>query len=147
MDFNSETYFMQRALQQAKYALQDGEVPVGALIECNGKIISQSFNNVEILKDATAHAEMIVISSACAELGSKYLSECTLYVTLEPCHMCLGATNWAKLKKIVYGASDHQNGGLSKYPNAKHKKTSVISGIMEKECNELLETFFKNLRE
>lgn len=136
---------MKNAIQQSKIALEKGEVPVGAIIECNKKIISKSYNNVELLKDPTAHAEMLAISSACSFLKSKYLTNCTIYITLEPCPMCMSAIILSKIKNIVYAASDPENGGISKY-SLSTNKISIVKGIMKSEAENILKTFFEKIR-
>ncbi|MCB0489454.1 MAG: nucleoside deaminase [Cyclobacteriaceae bacterium] len=147
MDLYTDEYFMREALKEAQKAFEDGEVPVGAVVACKNRIIGRAHNQTEKLTDATAHAEMLAITAASNFLGSKYLSECTLYVTLEPCIMCAGALHWVQLMKLVYGASDVQRGySLSKSPIL-HGKTEVVSGIKSNECAELVNSFFKRIRE
>ncbi len=136
-----DTYFMKRALQEAQQAYEKGEVPVGAVIVCKGQIIARAHNLTETLNDVTAHAEMQAFTSAADYLGGKYLRECTLYVTLEPCQMCGGASYWAQVGKIVFGARDEQRG----YINMKttlHPKTKIIGGVLGDECGKLLTQFF-----
>ena len=140
-----DTYFMQQALNEAKLAFAKNEIPVGAIIVCQNKIIARGHNLTETLTDVTAHAEMQVFTAASNYLGSKYLNKCTLYVTLEPCCMCAGAAYWTQIGKIVYGASD-ENRGFIKPQLPLHPKTKVVSGILKKECSALLMTFFKNQR-
>lgn len=147
MDLYTDEYFMREALKEAQKAFEDGEVPVGAVVVCQNKIIGRAHNQTEKLTDATAHAEMLAITAASNFLGSKYLSECILYVTLEPCVMCAGALHWVQLMKLVYGASDVQKGySLSKSPIL-HSKTEVVNGIKSGECAELVNSFFKRIRE
>ena len=137
----NDTYFMKRALQEAEMAFEKGEVPIGAVIVCKNQIIARAHNLTETLNDVTAHAEMQAFTSAADYLGGKYLKECTLYVTLEPCQMCAGASYWSQIDKIVFGTRDDQRG----YMNMKttlHPKTKVVSGIMEEECGKLLTRFF-----
>ena len=137
----NDTYFMKRALQEAEMAFEKGEVPVGAVIVCKNQIIARAHNLTETLNDVTAHAEMQAFTSAADYLGGKYLKECTLYVTIEPCQMCAGASYWSQIDKVVFGARDDQRG----YMNMKttlHPKTKVVSGIMEEECGKLLTRFF-----
>jgi tRNA(adenine34) deaminase len=142
----SDEYFMQEALKEARKALALGEVPVGAVVVCQNKIIARTHNQTEQLTDATAHAEMLAVTSASYELGSKYLTECTLYVTLEPCVMCAGALHWVQLQKLVFGAEDVQRGySLAKSPLL-HPKTEVVKGIFQNESKELLNQFFKRIR-
>ena len=142
----SHQHFMQQALVQAQIAFEKDEVPVGALIVANDIIIAKAYNQVEQLQDPTAHAEILAITAACEYLGSKYLTGCTLYVTLEPCFMCGSATNWAKLSRIVYGASDEKNGVIQFHQSILHPKVEIISGIMENECEALLKDFFRQKR-
>ena len=139
-------YFMKMALKEATYAYEEDEVPVGAVVVCNNKIIGKGYNQTEKLKDVTAHAEMIAITAASNYLGSKFLEECILYVTLEPCLMCASALKWARISTLIYGASDIK-GGYSKTKGViLHPKTEVVNGIMENECGSLLTQFFKQKR-
>jgi len=138
--------FMKLALQEAKLAPEHEDIPVGALIVCQGKIIGRGHNQVELLNDATAHAEMIAITSAFSYLGSRYLNECTLYVTLEPCTMCAGALNWAQLGSLVFGAFDEKRGYRKFNQGIIHPKTKLITGVLKEECQHLLVDFFKGLR-
>ncbi len=140
-----DNYFMKKALQEAEQAFGNGEVPVGAVIVANNRIIGRGYNLVEKLHDVTAHAEMQTITSAANFIGGKYLTGCTLYVTLEPCQMCAGALYWSQISKVVYGASDLKRGYNVMGANL-HPKTKVISGIMEKEASELLKRFFLQKR-
>jgi len=137
----NDTYFMKRALQEAEIAFDKGEVPVGAIIVLKDKIIARAHNLTETLNDVTAHAEMQAYTAASDFLGGKYLKGCTMYVTLEPCQMCAGASYWTQIDKIVYGASDPDRGfvGLN---TTLHPKTKVVSGILENECAQLLKRFF-----
>ncbi len=139
-------YFMREALKEARKALENGEVPVGAVVVCQNKIIARAHNQTEQLTDATAHAEMIAVTSASHHLGSKYLTECTLYVTLEPCVMCAGALNWTQLQKLVFGAHDVQRGYSLVSTPLLHPKTEVEKGVQKAECKELIDTFFKKIR-
>lgn len=139
-------YFMKQALLEAETALQKGEVPVGAVISMENQIIARAHNLTEQLHDATAHAEMQAITSAADYLGSKYLNECTLYVTLEPCTMCAGALFWSQIGKIVFGAYDEKRGYHRHQQDILHPRTQVISGILENECAEILKNFFRNKR-
>jgi len=143
----SDEYFMKEALKQAHIAFSEGEVPVGAVVVCNQKIIARAYNMTEKLNDVTAHAEMIAYTAASEFLGGKYLEECILYVTLEPCVMCAGASFWTRIGKIVFGASDPKRGYQSIDKNIKHKKTTVVSGIHEKECSDILKLFFESKRD
>ena len=137
---------MREALKEAVRALEDGEVPVGAVMVCDGRIIGRGHNQTERLKDATAHAEMIAITSATAWLGGKYLKDCTLYVTLEPCVMCAGALNWSQLTRLVFGAADVQRGYSLISDPLLHPKTEIVKGVMAEECTALLQQFFRNIR-
>jgi tRNA(adenine34) deaminase len=139
-------YFMKQALVEAKKAALAGEVPVGAVVVCNGMIISRAHNQTELLNDVTAHAEILAITAASNNLGSKYLDECTIYVTLEPCVMCAGALAWAQLDKVVFGAADDKRGFMLQGRHILHPKTKLEYGILESECSELLKEFFKKLR-
>ncbi len=141
-----DEYFMREALKQARQAYAGDEIPVGAVIVCDGEIIARGYNMTEKLNDVTAHAEMLVITSAAEQLGGKYLVDCSLYVTLEPCVMCVGATQWAQIGKIVYGAKDEKRGFTNYSKKILHPKTKVVTGILEKECSELMVGFFKNKR-
>ena len=136
-----DTYFMKKALQEAEDAFEKGEVPVGAVIVIKNKIIARGHNLTEQLNDVTAHAEMQAITSGANFLGGKYLTGCTLYVTLEPCQMCAGALYWSQISKIVYGAPDLER-GYNVMGTTLHPKTEVVSGILEKEASELLKRFF-----
>lgn len=139
--------YMQEALKQAHFAFEKGEVPVGAVIVVNNRIIARSHNQVELLNDPTAHAEMLAITSASEALSGKYLEECTMYVTLEPCVMCAGALNWAQIDTVYYGASDEKRGYSLLGKTVFHPKTKIISGLLSKECGDLLQQFFRNLRD
>lgn len=138
--------FMKIALDEARAAALQGEVPVGAVVVCNGTVIARARNLTEALTDVTAHAEMQAITAAAAYLGGKYLDQCTLYVTLEPCIMCAGAIGWSQLQRLVYGASDPKRGYTIFAPDALHPKTEVVSGIMADECAEIVQEFFKKRR-
>lgn len=143
--------YMRQAITLAKTAYDSGEVPVGAIIIKENRIVGKGFNQTEMLNDPTAHAEMIAISSACATLDSKYLRDCTLYVTLEPCPMCAGALVWSKIDRIVFGAMDQKAGACGTLFNIASNKNlnsraEIIHGVMEGECSKLLKTFFKERR-
>jgi tRNA(adenine34) deaminase len=140
-----DTYFMKKALQEAEYALEAGEVPVGAVIVVQDRIIARAHNLTEKLIDVTAHAEMQAITSAANFLGGKYLKDCTLYVTLEPCQMCAGALYWSQIGKIVYGATDEQR-GCGVMGTTLHPKTKMIGGILADEAASLLQQFFAKKR-
>lgn len=143
--FNDE-YFMRKALEEAKTAFELGEVPIGCVVVSRDIIIARSHNLTEKLNDVTAHAEMQAITAAAGTLGGKYLDDCTIYVTVEPCVMCAGALNWAQIKKIVYGAADEKKGYSRFKTEILHPKTEVVSGVLNKECSELMTTFFKGKR-
>ncbi len=143
--FNDE-YFMKQALMEAKTAYDEGEVPVGAVVVCNNKIISKAHNLTEKLNDVTAHAEILAITSATQTLGGKYLNDCTLYVTLEPCAMCAGALAWSQIDRIVFGASDTKGGFSRHKPTIIHPKTTISSGVMQNECSKIVVDFFKEKR-
>ncbi|MFY7811096.1 MAG: nucleoside deaminase [Flavobacterium sp.] len=145
MDLFSHEYFMKKALQQATLALEKNEIPVGAIIVIDNHIIAQSHNLTELLNDVTAHAEMQAITAASNTLSGKYLKDCTLYVTLEPCQMCAGALYWSQISNLVFGANDNQR-GFQTLGTKLHPKTKVISGILANECSDLLFKFFKNKR-
>ena len=137
---------MKQALIEAKEAYKKGEVPIGAVIVCENQIIARGHNLTETLNDVTAHAEMQAFTAAADYLSGKYLNECTLYVTLEPCIMCGGAAYWTQLKKVVYGAKDEKRGFSSLAENILHPKTEIESGLLQEECSKLLSDFFKNKR-
>lgn len=141
----ADSYFMNLALQQAREAARQGEVPIGAVIVCRDTIIAKAYNQVERLKDATAHAEMLALTAAAATLGSKYLPDCKLYVTLEPCPMCAGATYLTQIGSIIYGATDSKR-GYTQFGNLLHPKTIVTADLMPHECGALLTDFFKAKR-
>ena len=136
-----DIFYMQKALAEAKYAFEKDEIPVGAIIVSNDKIIARSHNLTQTLNDVTAHAEMMAITSAANHLGNKYLNECTLYVTLEPCQMCAGAMYWAQLDRLVYGASDKHR-GYKVLGTKLHPKTMVKSAVLSKECKLIIDAFF-----
>ena len=147
LDFNSHEKFMKLALQLAKQAYEEDEVPIGALVVCKNQIIGKGYNQVQRLKDATAHAEMLAITAASEYLNSKYLKECTLYVTIEPCIMCAGALKWAQIDKIVYGAKEEKMGFQSKKVDIFYPKVEILSGILEMECRDLIQQFFREKRD
>ncbi len=146
MELFSDDYFMREALKEAKKALSVNEVPVGAVIVAKDKIIARGYNLTQRLNDVTAHAEMQIITSAANAIGGKYLVDCTLYVTLEPCVMCAGALFWSQISKIVYGATDEKRGFNTVSKNIIHPKTIVIKGLLENESSELLREFFRAKR-
>lgn len=146
-EYNDE-YFMRQALKEAQKAFDKDEVPIGAVIVVNNKIIARGYNQVELLNDPTAHAEILAITSACNYLGAKYLTSASLYVTIEPCLMCCGAMYWSKLARVVYGASDEKNGyrRVAKDEWPFHPKTELMQGVLELECAQLIKDFFKAKR-
>lgn len=141
----SDTYFMQKALQEAQIAFEQGEVPVGAVITIGERIIAKAHNLTEKLTDVTAHAEMQAITAASEYLGGKYLMDCTLYVTLEPCVMCAGALYWSQIGKVVYGATDSKR-GYHLFGNLLHPKTQVVQGVLEETCSQIVKDFFLQRR-
>ena len=145
-EMTKDESFMQKALAEAQIALQEGEIPIGAVVVCRDRIIARAHNQTETLHDVTAHAEMLAITSASNLLGGKYLPECTLYITVEPCVVCAGALGWSQMSRIVYGASDEKR-GFSRYaPKALHPKATVTAGVLEAECAQLMKDFFKQKR-
>lgn len=146
MELYSDEYFMNEAFKQAMIALDEGEIPVGAVVVCKNRIIARAYNQTERLTDVTAHAEILAITAAAAGLGAKYLNECKLYVTLEPCVMCAGASYWAQLDEIHFGARDPKRGFNRVGMSLLHPRTKVREGIMASESTALLDEFFKNLR-
>lgn len=143
---DKDEQFMRKALYEAQRAAEEGEIPIGAVIVCNDRIISRAHNLTEKLHDVTAHAEMQAITAAADLLGGKYLSDCTLYVTIEPCVMCAGAIGWAQIGRIVYGASDEKRGYQLYAPRALHPKAVVTRGVLEAECRQMIQDFFKQKR-
>ena len=143
---DKDEQFMRKALYEAQRAAEEGEIPIGAVIVCNDRIISRAHNLTEKLHDVTAHAEMQAITAAADLLGGKYLSGCTLYVTVEPCVMCAGAIGWAQIGRIVYGASDEKRGYQLYAPRALHPKAVVTRGVLEAECRQMMQDFFKQKR-
>lgn len=141
-----DNFYMRQALAEANEAYRQGEIPIGAVVVCRDKIIAKSHNLTELLHDVTAHAEMQAITAAAEHLGGKYLGDCTLYVTVEPCVMCAGALGWSQISRIVYGASDEKRGYSRFAPKALHPRTEVTSGIMAEECTELMQRFFQERR-
>lgn len=142
----SDDYFMGEALKEARYAYEAGEIPVGAIVVCENRIIARGRNATEQLSDVTAHAEIIAITAAANYLDSKYLPDCTVYVTLEPCVMCAGALAWAQVGRLVYGAADEKRGFMRFGKELLHPKTRVEYGIRQEECSELMKAFFQKLR-
>lgn len=146
MSFNQDEFYMQMALREARIALDEGEMPVGAVVVCGGRVVAKAYNQVERLSDATAHAEMLAVTAAMAHLNAKYLPDCTLYVTLEPCSMCSGALYWSKIGRVVYGAADDQR-GYEHLHCPLHPKTKVVRNVMAGEARELIQKFFKARRQ
>lgn len=142
----NDAYYMGEALKEAQKAFEISEIPVGAVVVCKNRIIARAHNQTEKLTDATAHAEMLAVTAAANYLGSKYLNECTLYVTLEPCVMCAGALHWVQLQKLVFGASDVQRGYSLVSTPLLHPKTEVLRGVMAEEAKALIDNFFRKLR-
>lgn len=143
---NSDLFFMQAAISEAKKALDKREVPIGAVVVCRGRVVGRGHNLVETLGDATAHAEMQAITAATSTLGGKYLKECTLYVTVEPCVMCAGALAWSQIGRVVFGAADPKRGFLRFGKELLHPKTQLTEGVLAEECGALMEDFFAKLR-
>lgn len=146
IDMENDTRYMTMALSEAKKAFAMGEVPVGCVIVTDGQVVGRGHNLTETLADVTAHAEMQAITAATNTLGGKYLTQCTLYVTVEPCVMCAGAIGWAQVKRVVYGASDEKRGFSIFAPKALHPKCTVSSGVLESDCRELMQSFFAKKR-
>jgi len=142
----TDEYFMKKALEQAQMGLKKDEVPVGAVVVHGNQIIARAYNLTETLNDVTAHAEMQAFTAAADFIGGKYLTDCTLYVTLEPCVMCAGASYWTQLSRIVYGASDPKRGFSAHSKTILHPKTEIVGEVLEKECSELVQLFFKQKR-
>jgi tRNA(adenine34) deaminase len=147
MELYTDEYFMREALKEAQKAYEISEIPVGAVVVCKNRIIARAHNQTEKLTDATAHAEMLAVTAAANHLGSKYLDECILYVTLEPCVMCAGALHWVQLQKLVFGASDVQRGYTLVNSPLLHPKTEVTKGVKAAEAKSLIDNFFKKIRE
>ena len=143
---NIDEKFMRMALHEAEEAMRRDEIPIGAVVACKGQVIARAYNLTETLTDVTAHAEMQAITSAANRLGGKYLTDCTLYVTVEPCVMCAGALGWSQIARVVYGAADEKRGFGKLAPDALHPKTEVTSGVLEAECASLMREFFKGKR-
>ena len=143
---NDDERFMLAALDEARAAAERDEVPIGAVVVCQGRIIARAHNLTETLTDVTAHAEMQAITSAAAYLGGKYLTDCTLYVTVEPCLMCAGALSWSQIARVVYGAADDKRGYHTFCAAPFHKKTQITAGVLEAECSQLMTDFFRRKR-
>lgn len=149
--FGSDEYFMHQAYQQALLAQDDNEIPVGAIVVCEKKIVAKAYNQTEKLNDVTAHAEMLALTSAFNYIGAKYLPDCTIYITLEPCTMCAGALFWSQIGRVVYGATDNKRGyslleGNNEY-KLLHPKTKLTTGVLDDQCGDLVRNFFKKLRQ
>ena len=142
----TDEQFMRKAIAEAEESERMGEIPIGAIVVCKGRIISRAHNLTETLCDVTAHAEMQAITSAANSLGGKYLTDCTLYVTVEPCVMCAGAIGWAQIPRVVFGAYDEKRGFLRYAPKAMHPKAEIIGGVLEEECAALMTAFFAKRR-
>jgi tRNA(adenine34) deaminase len=143
---NKDEQYMRMALAEAQNAREEGEIPIGAVVVCKGRVIARAHNLTETLIDVTAHAEMQAITMAANELGGKYLTDCTLYVTVEPCPMCAGALGWAQVPRIVYGAPDEKRGFRMFAPKVLHPKATCIGGVLEEECRTLMQQFFRERR-
>ncbi len=146
LSVHSDIHYMKQAILEAQKAFDQGEIPVGAVVVCENQIIARAHNQTELLNDVTAHAEMLAITAAADNLGNKYLHDCTLYITLEPCPMCAGAIGWSQIGKIVYGASDDKKGFMIYGKRMLHPKTKVEFGIMNEECAALMSSFFEAKR-
>lgn len=146
MDVSQDERYMRIALEEAREALRRDEIPVGCVIVAEGQILGRGHNLTETLQDVTAHAEMQAVTAATQMLGGKYLQGCTLYVTVEPCVMCAGAIGWAQISRLVYGAPDDKRGFRTFAPNALHPKCTVTSGVLEDECRQLMQEFFRSKR-
>ena len=143
---NKEEQYMRKALAEAQAAFDEGEIPIGAVVVCHDRIIARAHNLTETLHDVTAHAEMQAVTQAANELGGKYLTDCTLYVTVEPCTMCAGALGWSQVPRVVYGCADEKRGYATYAPRALHPRCSVTAGVLEDECRQLMQDFFKSRR-
>ena len=146
MELFSDEYFMQQAFKEAEKAFTEGEVPIGAIVVCQNRIIARAHNLTELLNDVTAHAEMQAITAAANLLGGKYLTACTLFVTVEPCTMCAGALGWSQIDRVVYGAEDEKRGFKKYAPKAFHPKTEILGGVLQNECSVLMKEFFEQKR-
>ena len=142
----TDEQYMKKALYEAECAAAEGEVPIGAVVVCRGRVLASAHNLTETLHDVTAHAEMQAVTAAANALGGKYLTDCTLYVTVEPCPMCAGALGWSQIKRVVYGAPDDKRGYRRYAPQVLHPKTEVTSGVCEDDCREVMQRFFKEKR-
>lgn len=142
----TDEQYMRLALKEAEYAMEEGEIPVGAVVVSHGQVVARAHNQTERLGDVTAHAEMLAITAAANQLGGKYLADCTLYVTVEPCVMCAGALGWAQVGRVVYGTGDDKRGFSVFAPRALHPKAKVVGGVLEDECRQLMQKFFQAKR-
>lgn len=142
----TDEQYMRKAIAEAEQAAAEGEIPIGAVVVCRGRILARTHNLTETLHDVTAHAEMQAITAAANALGGKYLQDCTLYVTVEPCPMCAGALGWSQIQRVVYGAPDDKRGYRKIAPTALHPKTEVVAGVCEDECRDLMQSFFRERR-
>lgn len=142
----ADEQYMRKAIAEAEQAAAEGEIPIGAVVVCRGRILARTHNLTETLHDVTAHAEMQAITAAANALGGKYLQDCTLYVTVEPCPMCAGALGWSQIQRVVYGAPDDKRGYRKIAPSALHPKTEVVTGVCVDDCRELMQRFFKERR-
>ena len=142
----SDEDYMRKAIAEAQAAAEEDEIPIGAIVTCRGKIIARTHNLTETLHDVTAHAEMQAITAAANALGGKYLQDCTMYVTVEPCPMCAGALGWAQISRIVYGTKDEKRGYTTYAPKALHPRTEIVGGVLEDDCRQLMQQFFQKKR-
>lgn len=147
LSIHTDEHFMRQALNEAAKAFDSGEVPIGAVVVSNYRIIGRGYNQTEQLQDPTAHAEMIAITAACDYMGAKYLPDCTLFVTIEPCPMCAGAIRWAQISQLVYGASEPKTGFSRHQPSLLHPKTQIVSGVLDTAAAELMREFFQRKRQ
>ena len=142
----SDEDYMRKAIAEAEAAAEEDEIPIGAIVTCRGKIIARTHNLTETLHDVTAHAEMQAITAAANALGGKYLQDCTMYVTVEPCPMCAGALGWAQISRLVYGTKDEKRGYTTYAPKALHPRTEIVGGVLEDDCRQLMQQFFQKKR-
>ena len=142
----SDEDYMRKAIAEAQQAAEEDEIPIGAIVTCRGKIIARTHNLTETLHDVTAHAEMQAITAAANALGGKYLQDCTMYVTVEPCPMCAGALGWAQISRLVYGTKDEKRGYTTYAPKALHPRTEIVGGVLEDDCRQLMQQFFQKKR-
>lgn len=146
LSVQTDEYFMKQALQLAEQAAEEGEVPIGAIVVSQFRIIGKGYNQTEKLQDPTAHAEMLAITAACTTLGAKYLQDCTIFVTVEPCVMCAGAIRWAQVGRVVYGASEEKFGSVHQHPRIYHPKSAIEGGVLKLEAATLMQNFFRSRR-